>query len=174
MRSPSVEGAIKLEKKCADRKLKELDRQSGGGGNLLAKVINVLVRDSLEKEKERLEKAEQAFVALDLNKLRSYFGFDIFFATHVRRFGDGGIFIGNLHKPIDEVIPKLERKLSEPELLSENVTYYIFSFSTVYLQARVVQPKSEMDLQFEATKLSTPLGYINAVALCVVTFGTIG
>lgn len=37
----------------------------------------------------------------------------------------------------------------------------------------MVQPKSEMDLQFESTKLSTPLGYLSAVALCVTTFGTI-
>lgn len=46
-------------------------------------------------------------------QLRSCFGFDTFFATDARRFGDGGIFIGNLRKPIEEVIPKLERKLSE-------------------------------------------------------------
>lgn len=31
----------------------------------------------------------------------------------MRRFGDGGIFIGNLRRPIDEVIPKLEKKLSD-------------------------------------------------------------
>lgn len=31
----------------------------------------------------------------------------------VRRFGDGGIFVGNLRRPIEEVMPKLERKLSE-------------------------------------------------------------
>lgn len=36
-----------------------------------------------------------------------------------------------------------------------------------------MQPKSEMDLQFESTKLSTPWGYLSAVALCVATFGTI-
>lgn len=46
-------------------------------------------------------------------QLKSCFGFDTFFATDVRRFGDGGIFIGNLRKPIDEVTPKLEAKLSE-------------------------------------------------------------
>lgn len=45
--------------------------------------------------------------------MRSCFGFDTFFATDVRRFGDGGIFIGNLRRPIEEVIPKLEKKLSE-------------------------------------------------------------
>ena len=37
----------------------------------------------------------------------------------------------------------------------------------------MVQPKSETDLQFEATKLSTPWGYISAILLCVATFGTI-
>lgn len=35
-----------------------------------------------------------------------------------------------------------------------------------------MQPKAEMDLQFESTKLSTPWGYLSAVALCVATFGT--
>lgn len=37
----------------------------------------------------------------------------------------------------------------------------------------MVQPKLEMDLQFESTKLGTPWGYISAIALCVTTFGTI-
>lgn len=41
------------------------------------------------------------------------------------------------------------------------------------LKACVVQPKSEMDLQFESTKLSTPWGYFSALLLCVATFGTI-
>ena len=31
------------------------------------------------------------------------------FATDVWRFGDGGIFIGNLRRPINEVIPILEK-----------------------------------------------------------------
>lgn len=35
-----------------------------------------------------------------------------------------------------------------------------------------MQPKVEMDLEFESTKLSTPWGYLSAVALCVTTFGT--
>lgn len=48
-----------------------------------------------------------------MRQLKTCFGFDTFFATDVRRFGDGGIFIGNLRKPIEEVIPKLEKKLSE-------------------------------------------------------------
>lgn len=45
--------------------------------------------------------------------MKSCFGFTTFFATDVRRFGDGGIFIGNLRRPIEEVIPVLEQKLSE-------------------------------------------------------------
>ena len=43
----------------------------------------------------------------------------------------------------------------------------------VPFKACVVQPKAEMDLQFESTKLSTPLGYVSAIVLCVTTFGTI-
>ena len=53
------------------------------------------------------------FVPNLMRQLKNCFGFDTFFATDVRRFGDGGIFIGNLRRPIDEVIPKLEKKLSE-------------------------------------------------------------
>ena len=45
--------------------------------------------------------------------MKNCFGFDTFFATDVRRFGDGGIFVGNLRKPVEEAIPKLEKKLSE-------------------------------------------------------------
>lgn len=36
-----------------------------------------------------------------------------------------------------------------------------------------MQPKSEMDFEFESTKLSTPWGYVSAIALCVTTFGTV-
>ncbi|TXG64116.1 hypothetical protein EZV62_011110 [Acer yangbiense] len=79
MGNPSIEAAIKLEKKRADRKLKVLDRESSD--NPIVGLFNRVVRDSLTREKER--------------------------------FGDGGIFIGNLRKPIDEVIPKPEQKLSE-------------------------------------------------------------
>ncbi|XP_059653067.1 probable zinc metallopeptidase EGY3, chloroplastic isoform X2 [Cornus florida] len=111
MGNPSIEAAIKLEKKRADRKFKELDRESSD--NPIVEFLNRVVRDSLAREKERLEKAEETFKALDLNKLKNCFGFDTFFATDVRRFGDGGIFIGNLWRPIEEVVPKLEQKLSE-------------------------------------------------------------
>ena len=37
----------------------------------------------------------------------------------------------------------------------------------------MVQPKAEIDLQFESTRLSTPWGYISSVLLGVTTFGTI-
>lgn len=171
MGSPSIEAAIKLEKKRADRKLKELDRESSD--NPIVGLFNRIARDSLAKERERLEKAEETFKALDLNKLRSCFGFDTFFATDVRRFGDGGIFIGNLRRPIDEVIPKLESKLSEAAGREVVVWFMEEKADDITKQACVVQPKSEMDLQFESTRLSTPWGYVSAVALCVTTFGTI-
>jgi hypothetical protein len=45
--------------------------------------------------------------------LKPCFGFDTFFTADVRCFGDGGIFIGNLRRPISEVIPILKKKLSE-------------------------------------------------------------
>ncbi|XP_041010680.1 probable zinc metallopeptidase EGY3, chloroplastic [Juglans microcarpa x Juglans regia] len=171
MGNPSIEAAIKLEKKRADRKLKELNRENSD--NPVVAFFNKVVRDSLTREKERLEKAEETFKALDLNKLKSCFGFDTFFATDVRRFGDGGIFIGNLRKPIEEVIPKLEKKLSEAA--GREVVLWLMEEKTndITKQACMVQPKAEMDLQFEATKLSTPWGYVSAIVLCVTTFGTI-
>lgn len=170
MGNPSIEAAIKLEKKRADRKLKELDRERSD--NPLVGFFNNLVRDNLSREKERLEKAQETFKALDLNKLKSCFGFDTFFATDVRRFGDGGIFVGNLRKPIEEVIPKLEKKLSEAAGRDVVVWFMEEKTDEITKQACVVQPKVEMDLQFESTKLSTPWGYLSAVALCVTTFGT--
>ncbi|XP_028788301.1 probable zinc metallopeptidase EGY3, chloroplastic [Neltuma alba] len=167
----SIEAAIKLEKKRADRKLKELDRD--GSSNPILGLFNRLVRESVTRERERLEKAEETFKALDLNKLKSCFGFDTFFATDVRRFGDGGIFIGNLRRPIDEVIPKLEKKLSEAAGRDVVLWFIEEKANDITKQACVVQPKSEMDLQFETTKLSTPFGYLSAIALGVTTFGTI-
>lgn len=171
MGNPSIEAAIKLEKKRADRKLKELDRESSD--NPIVGLVNRLVRDRLTREKERLEKAEEAFRALDLNKLKSCFGLDTFFATDVRRFGDGGVFIGNLRKPIEEVIPKLEKKLSEAAGREVVVWFMEEKNDDITKQACVVQPKTEIDLQFESIKLSTPWGYISAIVLCVATFGTI-
>ncbi|KAI3704167.1 hypothetical protein L1987_74382 [Smallanthus sonchifolius] len=167
-----IEAAIKLEKKRTDRKLKELDRERSSD-NPIVGLFNQLLRDNLSKEKQRLEKVEESFKALDLNTLKSCFGFTTFFATDVRRFGDGGIFIGNLRRPIEEVIPTLEQKLYEAA--GRDVVLWFMEEKTndVTKQVCVVQPKSEIDLQFELTKLSTPWGYVSAVALSVTTFGTI-
>ncbi|XP_047321311.1 probable zinc metallopeptidase EGY3, chloroplastic [Impatiens glandulifera] len=172
MGNPSIEAAIKLEKKRADRKLKELDRETSS--NPILGLFNRFVRDSLTREKEILDQVEKTFKALDLNKLKGCFGFDSFFATDVRRFGDGGIFIGNLRKPVEEVIPKLEKKLSEAAGREVVLWFMEEKYSNdITKQVCMVQPKVEIDLQFESTKLSTPLGYLSAVALCVTTFGTI-
>lgn len=72
MGNPSIEAAIKLEKKRTDRKLKELDRERNNG-NLLNGLFNKVIRDSLFREKQRLEKAEESFKALDLNKVKPFF-----------------------------------------------------------------------------------------------------
>jgi hypothetical protein len=68
MGNPSIEAAIKLEKKRTDRKLKELDTESSKN-NPIVDVFNNLVRRNLILEKERLQKAEETFRALDLNKV---------------------------------------------------------------------------------------------------------
>ncbi|KAK1317180.1 hypothetical protein QJS10_CPA05g01700 [Acorus calamus] len=175
MGNPSIEAAIKLEKKRADRKLRELDRGLSDE-NPIVGLFRKATRDSLLREKERLEKAEEAFKALDLNKarwLRSCFGFNTFFAIDARRFGDGGIFIGNLRRPIEEVSPKLEKKLSEAAGREVVLWFMEEKNDDITKQVCVVQPKSEMDLQFEFTTLNTPWGYLSAIALCVTTFGTI-
>ncbi|GAB4838356.1 Probable zinc metallopeptidase egy3, chloroplastic [Ancistrocladus abbreviatus] len=172
MGNPSIEAAIKLEKKRADMKLKELDAESNSGNPILG-LLSRLARDNLMKEKERLEKAEEAFKDLDLNKLKNCFGFDTFFATDVRRFGDGGIFVGNLRKPLEEVMPKLEKKLSEAAGREVVLWFMEEKKDDITKQVCLVQPKSEIDLQFESTKLSTPWGYVSAIMLAVTTFGTI-
>lgn len=171
MGNPSIEAAIKLEKKRADRKLKELDTEAEN--NPIVGFFKRSVRERLKREKERLEKAEETFKALDLNKLRNCFGFDTFFVVDARRFGDGGIFVGNLRRPIEEVMPKLEKKLSEAA--GGEVVLWFMEEKTddITKQVCMVQPKSEIDLQFEYTKLSTPWGYVSAIALGVATFGTI-
>ncbi|KAI0523593.1 hypothetical protein KFK09_005989 [Dendrobium nobile] len=171
MGNPSIEAAIKLEKKRADRKLRELDQEAES--NPIVGFFKKAARYSLAREKERLEKAEEAFKALDLNKLRNCFGYDSFFAVDARRFGDGGIFVGNLRKPIEEVMPKLERKLSEAAGREVVLWFMEEKKDDITKQVCMVQPKEEMDLQFEYTKLSTPWGYVSAIALCVTTFGTI-
>ncbi|CAL5210586.1 unnamed protein product [Lathyrus oleraceus] len=172
MGNPSIEAAIKLEKKRTDRKLKELDDERTKN-NPIVGVFNSLVRRNLVMEKERLEKVEETFKALDLNKLKSCFGFDTFFATDVRRFGDGGIFIGNLRRPIDEVIPKLEKKLSDAAGREVVLWFMEEQKDDITKQVCMVQPKAEMDLQFELTNLSNPFGYLSSIALAVTTFGTV-
>ncbi|XP_078171527.1 ethylene-dependent gravitropism-deficient and yellow-green-like 3 [Carex rostrata] len=172
MGNPSIEAALELEKKRIYRTIKQMERETDGG-NPVKRLWNNLVRDRLEGEKERLEKAEETFKALDLNKLKSCFGFDTFFAVDVRRFGDGGIFIGNLRKPIEEVMPKLQKKLSEAAGREVEIWFMEERNDDITKQVCMVQPKAEIDLQLEATKLSTPLGYAGAVALGVATFGTI-
>ncbi|XP_072973184.1 probable zinc metallopeptidase EGY3, chloroplastic [Typha angustifolia] len=171
MGNPSIEAAIKLEKKRADRKLKELDREVDG--NPITGFFRSVIRDRLAREKERLEKAEEAFKALDLNKLKSCFGYDTFFAVDVRRFGDGWIFIGNLRKPIEEVTPKLEKKLSEAAGCEVVLWFIEEKKDDITKQVCMVQPKAEIDLQLESTTLSTPWGYVSAIVLFVATLGTI-
>ena len=72
MGNPSIEAAIKLENKRADRKLKELDRERRSD-NPIVGFFNQLVRDNLSREKQRLEKAAESFKALDLNKVKTLF-----------------------------------------------------------------------------------------------------
>lgn len=69
MGNPSIEAAIKLEKKRADRKLRELDREPDA--NPVAGLFRGLAKDQIAREKQRLELAEQTFKALDLNKVSS-------------------------------------------------------------------------------------------------------
>ncbi|KAL6209980.1 hypothetical protein ACLB2K_020918 [Fragaria x ananassa] len=50
MGNPSIEAAIKLEKKRADRKLKDLDRESSD--NPIVGLLNRALRDSLTRERD--------------------------------------------------------------------------------------------------------------------------
>lgn len=81
MGNPSIEAAIKLEKKRADRKLKELDRE--GADNPIVGLFARIARENLAKEKERLEKAEETFKALDLNKVCIIFS-PFFYAKYMK------------------------------------------------------------------------------------------
>lgn len=171
MGNPSIEAAIKLEKQRADRKLRELDREPDASP--VSSLLRGFIKETLEREKQRLEEAEKTFKALDLNKLKSCFGYDTFFAVDVRRFGDGGIFIGNLRKPIEEVRPKLEKKIAETAGTEVTLWFMEERNDDITKQVCMVQPKAEIELQLEVTKLSTPWGYLSAVALAVTTFGTI-
>ena len=106
-------------------------------------------------------------------QLKSCFGYDTFFAVDVRRFGDGGIFIGNLRRPVEEVRPKLEKKIDEAAGTEVTLWFMEEKADDITKQVCMVQPKAEIDLQLEVTRLSTTWGYLSAVALAVTTFGTI-
>lgn len=106
-------------------------------------------------------------------RLKSCFGYDTFFAVDVRRFGDGGILIGNLRRPIAEVIPELEKKIKNAVGREVVLWFMEEQMDDIKKQVCMVQPKSEIDFQFESTKLSTPWGYITATLLGVTTLGTI-
>lgn len=67
MGNPSIEAAVKLEKKRADIKLKELDMEASS--NPVVGFFNRVARNNLTREQRRLEKAEETFKALDLNKV---------------------------------------------------------------------------------------------------------
>ncbi|KAJ7559313.1 hypothetical protein O6H91_04G079100 [Diphasiastrum complanatum] len=171
MGNPSIEAALKLEKKRAEQRLKELESQQNQ--NFVARFFSNLLKSSIQKEKERLDQAEATFKALDLNQLKACFGYDTFFATDVRRFGDGGVFIGNLRRPLEEVKPKLKQKLSEAAGREVAIWFMEEKVNDITKQVCLVQPKAEIDLQFETTKLSNLYGYLSAVLLGVTTLGTI-
>lgn len=71
MANPSTETAIKAEKKRVDRSLKQLDNSSSSD-NPFQGFLNKLMRDQLLKRKESLEKAEENFKALDLDKVSAF------------------------------------------------------------------------------------------------------
>ncbi|XP_058728901.1 probable zinc metallopeptidase EGY3, chloroplastic isoform X2 [Vicia villosa] len=177
----SLKASIKRNKMLNDRMLKELD-EDFNKYPILANFDND-TRRMLVRKKERLQKAEETFTDLDLNKLNSCFGFDTFFVTDIPRYDDGGIFYGNLKGPIDEVIPKLEKKLSDAA--GREVVLWFYQEEeqqqqeeeeeeyNITRQVCVVQPKEQLDLQFESNNLSNPFGYLSSIALAVTTFGTV-
>eukprot|EP00252_Welwitschia_mirabilis_P014882 TRINITY_DN32946_c0_g1_i1.p1 TRINITY_DN32946_c0_g1~~TRINITY_DN32946_c0_g1_i1.p1 ORF type:complete len:570 (-),score=100.43 TRINITY_DN32946_c0_g1_i1:256-1965(-) len=171
MGNPSIEAAVKLEKRRTESRLKELEKEAGG--NVFQNILSKFLKSSLAKEKERLERAEERFKALDLNKLKSCFGYDTFFAVDARRFGDGGIFVGNLRRPVEEVMPKLEKKLADAAGREVVLWFMEERMDDITKQVCMVQPKSEVDLQLEVSNLSNPFGYLSAILLGLTTLGTI-
>jgi len=171
MGNPSIEAALKIEKKRAEEKLRELDSQEQG--NLFKGLLNKVLRSSLQREKERLDKAEATFKALDLNEVRSCFTYDTFFATDVRRMGDGGIVIGNLRRSLEEVKPKLEASLLKACGREVDLWFLEETINETTKQVCVVQPKVEIDLQLETGRLSNAAGYVTSILLGVTTLGTI-
>ncbi|CAM6089666.1 unnamed protein product [Calypogeia fissa] len=170
--NPSIETLLKVEAKRAEQRLKELETQDQG--NFFNKLFADLRRNTLKREKERLDQAQLTFKALDLNELKKCFGYDTFFATEVRRFGDGGIFIGNIRRPLEEVKGKLEAKLTQAAGMEVDV-WFLEETSPEGEKKHVcvVQPKAEIDLQFNTEKLSNVYGYFTSLLLGVTTVGTI-
>ncbi|CAL0328467.1 unnamed protein product [Lupinus luteus] len=93
--------------------------------------------------------------------------------------------------PVNELVSILERLLKvkakrnimklprngDVQFTHANISYAQrelgYNLQQIYRLVCMVQPKAEMDLQFESTKLSTPLGYLSAIALSVTTIGNI-
>lgn len=167
--NPSIEAAVKLEKKRTDMRLAELDKDDHPG--FIRGLLSKAVRSAVVKEKERLERAEGQFKALDLDNLRDCFKYDTFYATDVRRFGDGGIFVGNLRRPLEEVRTVLEQRLNEAAGREVDVWFMAENTKEGVRQVCVVQPKSEVDLQLD--KSNNLFGYSAALLLGVTTLGTV-
>ncbi|KAL3695837.1 hypothetical protein R1sor_009913 [Riccia sorocarpa] len=171
--NPSIETLLKVEAKRTEQRLKELESLQDKG-NIFTDFFNKLTKSNLRREKERLQKAQETFKALDIPKLKSCFGYDSFFATDARRFGDGAIFVGNMRRPLDEVKPRLEKALSEAA--GREVDIWFMEEPAEPGQTKqicVVQPKAEIDLQLSADRLSNTYGYLTAVLLGVTTLGTV-
>lgn len=170
--NPSIETLLKVEAKRTEEKLKELDTQEQG--NFFNKLFSDLKRNSLQREKDRLVKAQETFKALDLSTLKTCFGFDSFYPTEVLRFGDGGIFIGNIRRPLEEVKTKLNAKIAE--VAGREVDIWFLEETSPdgeKKQVCVVQPKAEIALQFENERLNNIYGYVSSILLGVTTVGTI-
>lgn len=93
MGNPSIEAAIKLEKKRADRKLRELDREPDASP--VSGLLRGFIKGTLEREKQRLEEAEQTFKALDLNKVIYLLTSTIIACTVVLPIGIHSSVMGN-------------------------------------------------------------------------------
>lgn len=162
--NPSREASVKLLREA----LEDLDSEDTSSVPILG-VMDKFLTERLESDAKRLEKAE----TLDLQKVKRAFGVDTFYATEALNFGNGGVFRGNLRKPIEEVMPILERKLSEAAGIE--VVFWLLEDTVdgIKKQGCMVQPKSEIDYYFECKSLNTPWGYIWIIILCIATFGTI-
>ena len=105
-----------------------------------------------------------------ISLLKNCFEFDTFSTIYVQIFGDGKIFNGNFRRPIEKVIPVMEKRLID--VVGKEVILWFMEEKMKGNRklAYMVQLKSEIDLQIESTKLSTHWEYVNAIMLCVATF----